>query len=319
MRELGLPAGTAGTVVTVGTFDGFHLGHQDLVARLLETSRRWNLPSVVLTFTRHPLEVVRPADAPQLLTPGVERLEALADTGVDRVVLLPFTRAVAELSAERYVREVLVGMLGVRRLLIGHDHGFGRNRSGDETTLRELGATHGFEVEVVNAVTDENGTPISSSRVRRAVAEGELSDAAAMLGTLYGATGRVVQGAGRGRKIGFRTINVVLADERKLLPPLGVYAVRVWTPDGQFGGMMNFGARPTFGVDDVGLEAHLFDASNDWYGATVRLEFVKYLREVRRFENAAALGSQLERDEQDARRALTDIPDFGNLRGSARL
>src|SRR5690606_18937521 len=178
VRELGLPSGTTGTVVTVGTFDGFHRGHQDLVARLLDASARLNLPSVVLTFAPHPLEVVRPADAPALLTPGYERLEALAGTGLDRVVVLPFTRDVAELSAERYVQEVLIGTLGVRRLLIGHDHGFGRNRSGDENTLRALGAIHGFDVEVVGAVKDDGGTPISSSRVRRAVAAGDLAGAA---------------------------------------------------------------------------------------------------------------------------------------------
>ncbi|HLV24724.1 MAG TPA: bifunctional riboflavin kinase/FAD synthetase [Gemmatimonadales bacterium] len=319
MRELGLPSGTTGTVVTVGTFDGFHRGHQDLVARLLDASARLNLPSVVLTFAPHPLEVVRPADAPALLTPGYERLEALAGTGLDRVVVLPFTRDVAELSAERYVQEVLIGTLGVRRLLIGHDHGFGRNRSGDENTLRALGAIHGFDVEVVGAVKDDGGTPISSSRVRRAVAAGDLAGAARMLGSPYAASGRVVHGAGRGRGIGFRTLNLSLADERKLLPPLGVYAVRVWTPEGPFGGMMNFGARPTFGVDEVGLEAHLFDASNDWYGATVRLEFVEYLRAVRRFEDVSALRAQLERDELDARSALTSFAESGTLRGSASL
>lgn len=317
MIDLGLPADGTGTMVTVGTFDGFHLGHRDVVSRLVSAASAARLPSVLLTFEPHPLAVVRPEAAPPLLTPGAERLEALASAGLDRVVVLPFTRALASLTAERFVNEVLLERLGMHRLMIGHDHGFGRGRAGDVETLRSIGQSRGFEVEVVPPVADHDGQPISSTIVRRAVTAGDLETAARLLGSPYGSVGQVIHGQQRGRSLGFRTLNVSLPDSRKLLPPLGVYAVRVWTPDGLFGGMLNLGARPTFGISEVGLEAHLFDADGDWYGATVRLEFLARLRAVRRFDSPAELRAQLTMDEQEARRALTRFDQSGNLSSSA--
>jgi riboflavin kinase/FMN adenylyltransferase len=299
-----LPPDVDGTIVTVGTFDGVHRGHQDVVHRLVARAEAAGLRSVLVTFEPHPLEVVNPAVAPPLLTPGVERLEVLAETGLDYVAVVPFTRRFAQLEADQFVDLVLRGRMRMRELLIGHDHGFGRGRAGDVEVLRALGADRGFRVDVVDPVSDGDGRPISSTEIRRAVAGGDLPRAARGLGRPYAASGRVVRGEQRGRLLGFPTLNVELPSPRKLLPPEGVYAVRVQTPRGPFGGMLNLGPRPTFGDERSSIEAHLFDASGEFYGTWLRVEFVARLRDTRRFPSAEALVEQLGRDADDARRAL---------------
>ena len=304
-----LPPNVAGTVVTVGTFDGVHLGHQDVIHRLAARAAELGLPSVLVTFEPHPLEVVNPAAAPALLTPGLERLEALAETGVDYVAVVPFTPALAAYEAADFVDLVLRDRLRMRELLIGHDHGMGRGRAGDAEVLTALGAERGFGVDVVppGSATDGEGPPVSSTEIRRAIASGDLDRAALGLGRRYSASGRVVHGEARGRLLGYPTLNVELPSPRKLLPPEGVYAVRVQTPRGPFGGMMNLGPRPTFGDARVGLEAHVFDAAGEFYGAWVRVDFVARLRDVQRFPSTDALVEQLGRDAAEARRALARV------------
>lgn len=300
----GLPPATPGTVCTVGTFDGVHRGHRLVLERLAGRARDLGLPSVLVTFDPHPLEVVNPAAAPPLLTVGDEKTEVLAESPIDYVVVLPFTKTLSTYRAEDFVDLVLRERLGLRELLIGYDHGFGRARSGDADVLRALGVSRGFGVEVVPAVHGSDGRPISATVIRRAIAGGDLERAADGLGRHYSAGGVVVRGAGRGRALGYRTINVALPSPRKLLPPEGVYAVRVQTPKGPFDGMMNLGPRPTFGESAVALEAHLFEADGDFYGDRVRVDFVARLRETRRFESPEALIAQLGRDAESARAAL---------------
>ncbi len=302
--SFGLPPTVTGTVCTVGTFDGVHRGHRLVLERLGARARALGMPAVLVTFDPHPLEVVNPAAAPPLLTVGAERIEVLAESPVDYVVVLPFTQALSSYGAAEFVDLVLRERLGLRHLLVGHDHGFGRARSGDATTLRALGESRDFGVDVVEAVAGSDGRPISSTVIRRAIAGGDLDRAADGLGRPYSASGLVGQGAGRGRALGFRTLNVALPPSRKLLPPQGVYAVRVQTPRGPFGGMMNLGPRPTFGESAIALEAHLFDVDRDFYGMHVRVDFVARLRETRKFESPDALVDQLRRDEADARRVL---------------
>jgi riboflavin kinase/FMN adenylyltransferase len=302
--DSGLPPDVPGTVVTVGTFDGVHRGHQDVLQRLAARAAGAGLRSVLVTFAGHPLELLRPEQAPLQLTPGVEKLEAVTPTGIDYVAVLPFTPVLAALEADEFVDRVLIARLRMRALLVGHDHGFGRGRSGHADTLVALGVERGFEVEVIEPVVVEGGVTVSSSAVRRAVEAGDLETAALLLGRTYAAAGRVVQGDQRGRLLGYPTLNVALPDARKLLPPDGVYAVRVLTPSGPFRGMLNLGGRPTFGDDARSLEAHLFDAAGDWYGRVVRVEFVRRLRDVRRFASAEALVAQLHEDARAARLAL---------------
>ncbi len=302
--EFGLPPAVKGTVCTVGTFDGVHRGHRLVLERLAECARERGLPAVLVTFEPHPLQVVNPAAAPPLLTVGAEKAEILAESPIDYVVVLPFTPTLATYTADAFVDLVLREQLGLRHLLIGYDHGFGRGRSGDATVLRALGASRGFGVDVVPPVLGGDGRPISSTTIRRAVAGGDLARATDGLGRPYSASGVVEHGAERGRALGFRTLNVALPSAHKLLPPEGVYAVRVQTPRGSFGGMMNLGPRPTFDEAESRLEAHLFDADGDFYGMRVRLDFIARLRETRKFESPEALRVQLGRDETEARAAL---------------
>ena len=304
LSESGLPSHVRRTAVTVGTFDGVHLGHQDVLRRLVQRASSLGVRSLLVTFDPHPLEVVNPSAAPPLLSVGDEKLELLAESGVDYVAILPFTTALAGFEPERFVDEILLRRFRMHDLLIGHDHGLGRNRTGDVEALRALGTANGFDVTVVPAVTTGTGQPISSTAIRRAVAGGDLDRAASSLGRLYSVGGRVAQGEKRGRLLGFPTINVPLPSPRKLLPPQGVYAVRVQTPGGPFGGMMNLGPRPTFGDATVAIEAHLFDAEEDLYEQRVRIDFVCRLRDTQRFADADALRRQLELDAQAAHRAL---------------
>ncbi|MBC7897403.1 MAG: bifunctional riboflavin kinase/FAD synthetase [Cytophagaceae bacterium] len=300
----GLPPDVRRTVVTVGSFDGVHRGHQVVLGQLAQRAAERGTRSVLVTFDPHPLEVVNPSVAPHLLTVGDEKLEVLAESGVDYVAVLPFTRALASLDAAQFVDQVLVGRFRVAHLLMGHDHAFGRNRAGNPEVLRELGQTRDFSVEIIAPVTGDSGQSVSSTFIRRAVAGGDLAHAQEGLGRPYAVGGRVSHGEARGRLLGFPTINVPLESERKLLPPQGVYAVRVQSAHGTFGGMMNLGPRPTFGDAAVSLEVHLFDVSADFYGMRVRIDFVSRLRDIVKFDGVDALIAQLRRDEVDARRVL---------------
>ncbi len=291
------------TAVTVGSFDGVHRGHQAVLAQLVRCAREQGLDSVAVTFEPHPLDVVNPPAAPRLLTVGDEKRELLEATGVGRVALLPFTPELARLGPEEFTREVLLAQFGVRQLVVGYDHGFGRGRSGDVALLRRLGAGAGFEVDTVEAVRD-GGQPVSSTLIRAAVAHGELTEAERWLGRPYGLRGRVERGAGRGRTIGIPTLNLAPPDPRKLLPPDGVYAVRVRWRGTRYGGMMNQGPRPTFGIAERALEIHLFDFDGELYGDTVHVEWVRRLRDVQTFPSRDALVEQLARDARAARDSL---------------
>ena len=298
-----LPPDPAGSVVTVGTFDGVHRGHVAVLREIVERARVAGRKSVLVTFEPHPLEVVNPKAAPLLLTSGAERREALAQTGLDYVVFLRFDKALAQYSPERFVREVLIGRCGMKELVIGHDHGFGRGRSGDVETLRRLGATDGFQVDVVGLV-ESGGHAVSSSAIRRAVAGGDLRTAAGLLGRPYTVSGRVVRGEGRGRTIGVPTLNLGEIPERKLLPPDGVYAARVEWAGGRAGGMLNQGPRPTVGDGRRSLEVHLFGVDEDLYGGWVKVEWVARIRDQQKFPSLAALQAQLQQDRARAEDAL---------------
>jgi len=265
--------------------------------------------SLLVTFDPHPLEVVNPSAAPRLLTLSDEKRVLAAALGVARVEVVAFTPELARLAPEEFVRDVLRARFGMQELVLGYDHGFGRGRAGDVEMVRRLAREDGFAMEVVAAVKDD-GQPVSSSLIRTAVAHGDLASAERGLGRAYSLRAVVERGAGRGRTIGVPTINLTSPDPRKLLPPDGVYAVRVdvgkrETGNGKrYGGMMNQGPRPTFGVYARGLEIHLFDFTGDLYGATVTVEWVRRLRDTQTFPSRQALVDQIERDAIAARAIL---------------
>jgi len=301
---VGLPIGEAGAVVTVGTFDGVHRGHHDVLARLAALAEATQRPSVVVTFEPHPLEVVRPSHAPPLLTLHDEKLEMFVQCGVSYVAVIPFTPTLASYEAEQFVDAVLIERFRVAELLVGHDHGFGRGRLGDIDVLKALGAARGFRVTVLPPVHAANGQAISSTAIRSSIQQGDLPTASAGLGRPYSVAGTVVRGDQRGRLIGYPTLNLQPPPERKLLPPDGVYAVRVQTPQGPFGGMLNLGPRPTFGDASRRIETHVFDATYDWYGAPIRLDLIARIRDTKAFSGIDALRAQLALDEAAARDLL---------------
>jgi len=247
--------------------------------------------------------VLNPSAAPRLLTLPGEKRALVRALGVERIEIVPFTPELARLGPEDFVRDVLRARYAMQQLVLGYDHGFGRGRSGDVELVRRLAQEDGFVVDVVTAVKDE-GQPISSSLIRTAVAHGDLVSAEQWLGRPYSLRGVVERGAGRGRTIGIPTINLASPDPRKLLPPDGVYAVRVEWRDAKHDGMMNQGSRPTFGVHARGLEVHLFDFDGDLYGETVTVEWVRRLRDVQAFPSRQALVDQIERDAEAARAVL---------------
>jgi len=297
------------TVATVGTFDGIHRGHQAVLDDVVRRARARGLVSLLVTFDPHPLEVVNPSAAPRLLTLSDEKRLLAAALGVERVEVVPFTPELARLGPEEFVRDVLRARFGMQELVLGYDHGFGRGRAGDVEMVRRLAREHGFAMEVVAAVKDD-GQPISSSLIRTAVAHGDLASAERGLGRPYSLRAVVERGAGRGRTIGVPTINLTAPDPRKLLPPDGVYAVRVelGKPEAgignRYGGMMNQGPRPTFGVQARGLEIHLFEFSGELYGQVVTVEWVRRLRDTQTFPSRQALVDQIERDAIAARAIL---------------
>lgn len=301
-----LPNTVSGTVVTVGTFDGVHLGHRAILDEIERRAQARGQHSVLLTFDRHPLTVVRPEHAPPLLTTPNEKKQILAQFGIDYVAFVAFTRSLSRYTPEEFVRAVLVERLRASELVIGHDHGFGHDRSGDEETLRALGGRYGFDVDVVDGVV-VNGAPVSSTRIRRLLSEGKVGAAAEALGRPYSLTGSIIHGVGRGRTLGFPTANIAPPTGDKLLPAEGIYAVRANLRTEIRNGLLHLGPRPTFAGSPPTIELFLLDFDRDIYGEVVTVEFLELLRAVHPFDSAAALIEQMRRDEEEAIRFFRDL------------
>ncbi len=287
-------------VLALGNFDGLHRGHMKIVERIQRGALERGGTSVVLTFDPHPPRVLRPDKAPALLMTKAQKLDALARAGVQGAAVVRFTAEMSQWEPEAFVRTVLVEWLRVAEVWVGADFLFGRNRSGNFTRLKSLGAQYGFRAEKIDPIRYKDFV-VSSTRIRRLVSEGRVDEAGALLGHHYALDGVVVEGARRGREIGFPTAN--LATENELIPPLGVYATAV-TVDGVFyPSVTNIGQRPTFG-DRLAttIEAHLIGRSMDLYGKTVRLAFVQRLRDERKFPDLEALQDQIAADVRRAAR-----------------
>ena len=300
-----LPPGTASfsrTVVTIGNFDGVHLGHRAILGRVQQRARELEAQAVAVTFDPHPLKVLRPEMHLPLLTTPAQKLELLNASGLEAVVVLPFTREFAALPARDFIMQYFCERLKVREVVVGHDYCFGRNREGNIDLLTELGRTHGFTVQVVWAV-EVDGAVVSSSLIRAMLKLGRVEEAAHLLGRSYGVVGRVIQGKGRGAKLlGVPTANI--RPENELLPAMGIYAVRVRLGAETWLGAANIGTCPTFENGEFSLEVHLLDFAGDLYGNTLEVEFMARLREERKFPSLEALTAQIHADIAAVRRSL---------------
>lgn len=293
-----------GTVLTTGTFDGVHFGHQKVLGSLTSSAKKSGLESVLLTFDPHPRIVLEQDTDLKLLSTLNEKLTLLEGFGIDHVVVIPFTKEFSRLSSIDFVRQLLVGKLNTKKLILGYDHHFGRNREGSFEHLLEFGPLYGFEVEEI-PVQDVDNVNVSSTKIRTAIKEGEVAYAAELMGHLYELSGKVVNGNKIGAGLGFPTANVAVENPYKLLPKNGVYFVQVVVGNEKHFGMLNIGFRPTFEQEmKQTIEVHLFDFDEDLYGKQITLLFKEHIRNEISFENTDALISQLQADELICRKLV---------------
>ena len=295
-----------GSAITIGTFDGVHLGHRALIARAVATANELGCASVVLTWDKHPNVVVHPDRVPPLLATPERRIELLAERNPDQLVILQFDQELSQWTPERFVEEVLVAGLGARAVFVGENWRFGKGASGNADLLAELGKELGFAAEPV-PLESVAGERVSSSRIRKAVGEGDMELAAAMLGRPFDMAGVVVHGDARGHGLGFPTANVGL-DPELIHPARGVYAGRALVADAWYTAAINVGVNPTFGGDPAStplrVEAFLLDFSGDLYDRPIRIEFSKRLRDEEKFESSEALIAQIQRDVAETKRLI---------------
>jgi len=292
-------------VLALGNFDGLHRGHMKIIDRVRQRAGERGGTSAAMTFEPHPPRVVRPDKAPALLMTREQKIEALSRSGMQGVAIVRFTHDLSLWDPEKFVRTVLVDWMRVSEVWVGANFLFGHQRAGTFTVLRSLGARYGFRAEKIDPVRYKDFV-VSSTRVRRLVAEGRVDEAGALLGHHYFLDGTVIRGAGRGREIGVPTANI--ATDNELTPPTGVYATLVTVDGVVHAAVTNIGMRPTFGdVDKPVIEAHLLDGDHDLYGSTVRLSFVQRLRDERPFPDVDGLRAQIDADRRSARRLFGQI------------
>ena len=298
------PSWLAHPVLALGNFDGLHRGHQKIIDRVKRGAAEHGGSPMAMTFDPHPPRIVRPDKAPPLLMTKAQRLDALHRAGIQCVAVVRFSRELSQWDPDTFVRTVLVEWLRVSEVWVGANFLFGHERSGNFTSLRTLGQRYGFRADKIDPVRYKDFV-VSSTRVRRLVAEGRLDEAGALLGHSYYIDGTVVEGSHRGREIGFPTANMTTDNE--LLPPHGVYATTMTIDGIVHAGLTNIGTRPTFGETTTTIETHVLGYSGDLYGRAVRLGFVLRLRDERRFDDVDALRTQIEADQRRAERLFSRL------------
>lgn len=298
----------ANAVITIGNFDGVHIGHQSLFHTVMEKADAIGGTSVAMTFDPHPIRVLNPNGHPPLITLHEQKVELIAKTGIDVLICARFDKDFAALSADAFVNDLLLGTIGVKAIVVGQDYTFGRNREGDVAALQKMATAGSFEVVVTDWIQAQNGhrERISSTNVRKVVHAGDMRTAKRMLGRFYQIRGRVGQGRNRGGKLlGFPTANITLQDE--LCPKSGIYAVTVEHADRTLPGVANIGYSPTFDDNIFTVEVHILDFDQDIYNQKIKVNFVKRLREERKFDGIEALSTQIGKDVVAARAILSEI------------
>lgn len=292
--DISLPQPTA---ITIGTFDGIHIGHRKIIERLVDSARQHDLAATILTFFPHPRMVLQQNVGLKLINTIQERKQILENTGIDNLIVYPFTKDFSRLSAQEYIEEVLVKKLNAKRVIIGYDHHFGRNRTADIHALRRFGKQYGFEVEEIPKQDIEN-VGVSSTKIRHALEEGNLEKANRYLGQPFMLSGVIVHGKQLGQKLGFPTANLQIEEDYKLIPKGGVYVVKSEIKGEPYYGMMNIGTNPTVGGKTQRIETHFFNWQGDLYGQKLSIQLLKRIRDEQRFSNTAELIKAMEKDQE---------------------
>jgi len=288
--------------VTIGNFDGVHLGHVPILKKLIEEAHRENSKALVITFDPHPKKILRPDIRPfYLLTSVEEKIKLLEDIGIDRLILIPFDLKFSKMTAESFVCDILWDKLHIRKIFVGHDYSFGKSKTGNKIFLAEFGKKLGFEVDIIDAVKLDEET-ISSTRIRHLILEGDVNEAARLLGRPYNISGIVAPGKKRGSILGIPTANI--KPDKELIPAQGVYAVISHLEKERYKGVLNIGFNPTFSDTDLSVEVYLLDFSGDIYGKKVDVLFIERIRDEVKFENPEQLVRQIRRDIDEARTIL---------------
>lgn len=295
------------TVITIGTFDGFHLGHQKIINELLSSSRKNNWRNLVITFEPHPRSVLSKDYNIQILTTLEEKKELISEAGIENLFVINFTKEFSELSYEEFFTKYIVHNIGISELVIGHDHKLGKDRSGNEDKLTEFGRQHGFSVTPVSAV-EVNGEVISSTKIRHALRDGEINKANHYLGRPYSFSGTISRGAARGRTLGFPTANVVVGNDNKSIPASGIYvAEMIWNGQNYYG-LMNIGLRPTFGdVDSTMIEIYLYDFNKNIYYEKVKVNVIERMRDEKKFSSKEELIVQMNLDKEQGLKIINNL------------
>lgn len=293
------------TVITIGTFDGVHAGHQKIIQRLVETAKGSQLESVILTFFPHPRMVLQNESDIKLINTIEERKQILEKSGIDHLVIHPFTHQFSRLTALEFVRDILVNKLKAKKVIIGYDHRFGRNRTADINTLREFGSQFDFEVEEISQQEIE-GLTVSSTKIRKALIEGRVEKANNYLQHPFTLTGTVVKGKGLGKDFGYPTANLQIEEKYKLIPKNGVYVVRAIIEEIPYFGMMSIGTNPTVGGKEITIETFFFLLDKDLYGKQLQIEMLTRIRDEKNFDSVEALKTAMKQDEAFSERYIRD-------------
>lgn len=294
------------TVLTLGTFDGIHVGHQKIIDKVVKNAIEKKSRSFLITFDPHP-RIVLSKDKIKLLTSFKEKIEIIKSLGIENLLVIKFTETFSQLSSEEFVEKYIVGLIGVKEIIIGHDHHFGKGRGGDQQTLTEMGKEFDFNVSVVDPV-NQNGIIVSSTKIRNYLANGDIKVANSLLNRLYSFSGVVIRGDQRGRLLGFPTANIELDDEDKLLPYLGIYAVEFLIDEKKYLGVMSIGKRPTFYDEGkITTEVHILDFNKDIYDKYVTVKIVERIRGEEKFTSVDELIKQMHKDCENGRKILTNL------------
>ncbi len=293
------------TVITIGTFDGVHAGHQKIIERLVATAKVSQLESAILTFFPHPRMVLQEDSDIKLINTIEERKQLLEKSGVDHLIIHPFTHQFSRLTALEFVRDILVNKLKAKKVIIGYDHRFGRNRTADIDTLKDFGVQFGFEVEEISQQEVEE-VAVSSTKIRKALLDGRVEKANNYLQHPFTLTGTIVPGRGLGKDFGYPTANLKIEEDYKLIPKIGVYVVRAMIDDIPYFGMMSIGTNPTVGGKEMSIETYFFLLNKDLYGKKLQIELLTRIRDEKKFDSVDALKIAMKQDEAFSERYIRD-------------